>query len=1018
MDWFPLPIFPEGSLSNSVFTTVWVGVMVSFFNLRLGWVYSGLVVPGYLIPLAMEKPWVAVVVIFEAILTLWTVRGMMYLLPKLGLACEWFGRDRFFAMILVSAFYRLTFDVWLLPALGVFLRDQLGIVADFSNTLHSFGLIVICLLANQLFKTGVLRGAIPFLVTSGITWIIIRYGLMEFTNFNITSLSFLYEDVAASIYAAPKAYIVLITASIISSWMNLRYGWDFNGIMIPALLSLQWYEPLKIATSIFEALIILYASMLLLKIRPFNQMTMEGARKVMLFFTVSLVYKMLVGWGLYLIAPEVKSTDYYGFGYLLPTLMAIKMHALNKVAHQIRIVVQVSLLSVVAANIVGFALLLVPPFFETTPRATPFESSPNLVKENKPAFDIYRDNAFALLIPEVDQTAMVKRHEAAHHFERLISEMLSPAPSQETVKKLLSRCQCQAKESEDGLIILTSLVEGRELLLVINPRAANQLLVKAPLFREDVSLIPTTWSLSKALAPRLLLLSDDYQNLSENTLHPFVARLHDQYADGGILEISTSLDSSESLVLSKLPRDLNLAPLREKIPDLKIIWSSRSELNLAPLPIHGGYLKLSVPLSTFIHTQTKHLSDSEGGKANFDDLVALTHPVFGETQDKYSPPTLGELRMMRDLIIQPALAFSNHSEAKGTLSLLRYHAAFLDYKLTVFDDLLFLSDISSPARFRGGLALRIPSLHDNAERKPLNVLQIPSRSFADGLVRHSIASLLKQSSDIVIWAQTKSDSNSQGLTELTRFDNKNSILHLSHESVLRAKQKRKLAVLQLASLAPEESESKFTDDILIVSNDYSSTGNIPETISAWKSKITKEGYAATVVDTQQDQADLAIGANLQDTAMYLSGGNHAFAKVWLSPALKSSFGPVEDYTNEKKRLRSLSIKEREITNISPIQMHPNPNGLKTLKNTLSRYRSTRNILILSNLQNNADIELQMWTSRFFQTPSLALVNKYGKPFLLVNLSEFSTSLTTTADRTTIDQWLLEQSTFLESPKNQ
>ena len=65
-----LPIFPEGGLASSVITTVWVGVfVVCFFNLRFGWVLSGLVVPGYLVPLVILKPLAAGVIVVEAIIT-------------------------------------------------------------------------------------------------------------------------------------------------------------------------------------------------------------------------------------------------------------------------------------------------------------------------------------------------------------------------------------------------------------------------------------------------------------------------------------------------------------------------------------------------------------------------------------------------------------------------------------------------------------------------------------------------------------------------------------------------------------------------------------------------------------------------------------------------------------------------------------------------------------------------------------------------------------------------------------
>ncbi len=1014
MDWFPLPIFPEGSLSNSVFTTVWVGVMVfSFFNLRLGWVYSGLVVPGYLIPLAMEKPWVAVVVIFEAILTLWTVKGMMYLLPKLGLACEWFGRDRFFAMILVSAFYRLSFDVWLLPALGVFLRDELGIIADFSNTLHSFGLIVICLLANQLFKTGVLRGAIPFLVISSITWVIIRYGLMTFTNFNLTSLSFLYEDVAASIYAAPKAYIVLITAAIVSSWMNLRYGWDFNGIMIPALLSLQWYEPLKIATSIVEALIILYVSMLLLKVRPFNQMTMEGARKVMLFFTVSFVYKIAVGWGLYFIAPEVKSTDYYGFGYLLPTLMAIKMHALNKVAHQIRIVVQVSLLSVGAANLVGFALLLVPPFFQGAPSGTPTDASPRFVKIDRPASELFREGAFEILFPPTTEQATVRRHEAAYHFERLITELLKDQPSQDRISELLANSQCRSLESSEGSVVITSSVEGREILLLIDPTAGNELILKAPGFQNDVRLIPAIWNASSFLNPRFILLSDDYRDSEAKDLHPFVARLHDQFANGGIVELSTSLDEVRPRVLNRLPRDLELASLREIFPGLNFAWSSRSELDLAPLPVRGGYLHLSIPDNFPIDAKPANPEKLESAEARFEDLISLTLPVFEREQDTYEPASLGELRLMNDLVITPALALSQAPSFDDKLSALSHHAEFLDYQITRFEDLLFISDVSSPPRFRGGLALRIPSANKRPPDAPLTVLQIASRSFADGLTRKSLASLLEGSCDIVIWAQTASDSDPSGLTELTRLENKNSVLHLTHEAVLRAYRDNPLAVFQLSSLVPQQNRQAGMADIQIVSNDYVTAGGLPSVIDRWQARAREGGFKTAFVDTRGEQADLAIGANLQDTAMYLSSPDHAFAKLWISPALRASFGPAESYAYEKTRLRSLGIVEREITSDQVIDLQPPPAHFPdTIRETLSRYRATRNILLIAGLREDPLVSMEMWTCRFFQTPTLALLNDDGAPFLMVNLSEYTTGSRTRSAQTTLTEWLLRQSTFL------
>ena len=48
--------------------------------------------------------------------------------------------------------------------------------------------IVGALIANQFWKTGVIRGSVPVFTTVALTYLIVRYGLMEFTNFSIGNL--------------------------------------------------------------------------------------------------------------------------------------------------------------------------------------------------------------------------------------------------------------------------------------------------------------------------------------------------------------------------------------------------------------------------------------------------------------------------------------------------------------------------------------------------------------------------------------------------------------------------------------------------------------------------------------------------------------------------------------------------------------------------------------------------------------------------------------------------------------
>ena len=118
LDFWPIPIFPEGALASSVITCVWVGIAVTaFFNLRFGWTLSGVVVPGYLVPLLISKPWAAAAIYIEALVAYMLVRLISERLSRAGLWSSFFGRDRFFALILASVAARMTFDLWLLPEL-------------------------------------------------------------------------------------------------------------------------------------------------------------------------------------------------------------------------------------------------------------------------------------------------------------------------------------------------------------------------------------------------------------------------------------------------------------------------------------------------------------------------------------------------------------------------------------------------------------------------------------------------------------------------------------------------------------------------------------------------------------------------------------------------------------------------------------------------------------------------------------------------------------------------------------
>jgi len=233
-----LPIFPSDSAAITISTTVWVGVVIAVIcNLRMGWSLSALVVPGYIVPLLISRPATAVVIFLEAIVTYLVARLISDGLNRAPYWSSFFGRDRFFVIVVVSVLVRATFDGWLLPHTGHYVVEELGWNFDYRNELQSFGLIVVALIANYFWKPGLKRGLLPIAVCVAITWgAVLLLGAV--TNLRLGNFHLIYEDISTSLLASPKSYVILITTAFIASWINLRYAWDFNGILIPALMSL------------------------------------------------------------------------------------------------------------------------------------------------------------------------------------------------------------------------------------------------------------------------------------------------------------------------------------------------------------------------------------------------------------------------------------------------------------------------------------------------------------------------------------------------------------------------------------------------------------------------------------------------------------------------------------------------------------------------------------------------------------------------------------------------------------
>lgn len=348
-------IFPE-ALAGSMLITVAIGVFVSaFYNLRLGWTLSGFIVPGYLTPLCIIKPYSAAIDIFQGIAAYLCVSFISFLGPRLNLWNSFFGRDCFLALLTVSVLIRILLSFFIIPYISEYLIINYNSFAFVDTTFNSFGMVVVTLIANQFWTSGFKKGIVPFFVVLLTTYLIVRYGLMEWTNFRISEMGYIYE-LFYNFYSSQKSYILLLTTAFVASHMNLTYGWTNGGILIVSLLALECYFPSRFFITLLDSVIIYSVAKLLLKSPMFETVNITRSREICLFFGIGLFYKLLLGWGALLFSLSIRLLDFLGFGYLLSSFIAIKMYSSQKPIRILSIVTQLSWFGAFLGTV--FALLL------------------------------------------------------------------------------------------------------------------------------------------------------------------------------------------------------------------------------------------------------------------------------------------------------------------------------------------------------------------------------------------------------------------------------------------------------------------------------------------------------------------------------------------------------------------------------------------------------------------------------------------------------------------------------------
>ncbi len=352
-----ITLFPPHGVDQTIHVAILIGVLLLLgLTEAFGWVFSGLVVPGYLASLFVLEPASGATVMVEAVLTFVVAKLLSHAAPRSGAWSLFFGRERFLLLIFISIAVRQASELWLVPDALRLVDEQLGTTHRLTRTFSSVGLVLVPLTANMFWKLDLRRGLVQVAVPTALTFALLAYVLLPYTNLSFARLEITYENVALDFMSSPKAYMLLIAGAYLASRWNLLYGWDYAGILVPALLALAWLSPARLVTTFAETLALVLLVRAIVLVPGFRTMNLEGPRKVALVFTVSFLLKWGLGWVVGPTVSDLRITDLFGFGYLLSSLLAVKILQKDAVARITVPTVVVSVAALVLGSAVGFGL--------------------------------------------------------------------------------------------------------------------------------------------------------------------------------------------------------------------------------------------------------------------------------------------------------------------------------------------------------------------------------------------------------------------------------------------------------------------------------------------------------------------------------------------------------------------------------------------------------------------------------------------------------------------------------------
>lgn len=993
---FLLNIFPPGSLSQSVITTVWLGIwVIVFFNQRLGWSMSGLIIPGYLVPLMLLKPISAAVILAEGLVTYLLGAFLFKLLPRLGIGWSVFGRDRFFMLVLLSVMVRVVGDGFLLPALLVVLDAQYSIPFEYRSQLHSFGLIIVALIANYFWGQGLRRGAIPFSVILGVTYFLVRYGLLAYTNFTISNVEYLYEDVAGDILAAPKAYVILLTAAFIASRMNLLYGWEFNGILVPSLMALLWYQPAKLVISLLEAGLVLGLGTLLLRSRLFEGVTVEGGRKLLLFFNIGFFYKMALGYLLAYYAPELKTTDFFGIGYLITTLLAVKMHDKDLLLPMTRATLQVSLTAALVANGIGFLLTYLPAeraVIEQEVRPAPAPARDFVDLNRHMPLSLYRSNARdAGRRPTRAETEL---------FDEVLRALLQ-APAQSRHAEVVA-ARTKLRTINYRLAVLDNrwfyLYEDESAqgwgLYLIDSQPERDLLIQISAPLEESLTLPAGLNLVRRLGARVLAVNGTSSQTAQavandplSSVQSFFSvcrnvagakrtlQLREQTADNRrfLARFVGDYDRDNPVSLAFVKRDspaaLSLQTLETTVGRFQTYFSESPFANFQRDQATTGFVELFLERRALRRLMAAPWNPAEGETGpthlvgSLEAWIQRERDTFAAAaSDLYLPPSPAELLSLNDILLAPLneLLLDRPSLAAAVfeeeLRFMAGRAASFRWQLLHAQTaagapcLLLREAPDSPRRHHGFYVFRLD------QSRPYSVM-VPHPVYELGTLNVGLLLFETLEARALLVHGAHQFANRDLSADPLQSENKETVFNLVYQSLHKTYFDTPMLGVQVRALA--HADDHAPRDVSVVAAFDRGAGALTAAdglARALVSELERVGERVAVVNGSRATAGYGLGANPQN--LYLAHlPHHQLVALRFDARLRERFRDVRDSQALGALLRALEVPTLPVSAL-PLERPPGRASLdQDALAALQHFLAARDITALAALRDSNDTQL-------------------------------------------------------------